>query len=58
MYAGEAGIPRHLIRAAMIASGWTRYLRAGPTIDAGITPTAGTMAGDGSAMLIVAAYMA
>ena len=37
-YAAEAGVPRHLIRAAITASGWTRYLRAGPTIGVGVSP--------------------
>ena len=55
-FARDAGIPRYMIRAAMVAHGWTRYLRAGPAIDAGIAPE--IVAGDGSAMLIVAAYMA
>ena len=57
-YARQAAWPAYMIRAAVIAYGWARHLRAGPAIGAAIQPTAGIVAGDGTAMLIVASYMA
>ena len=47
-----------MIRTAVVAYGWARHLRAGPAIGDPIELTAGTIAGDGTAMIIIAAYMA
>ena len=57
-YARRAALPAYLIRAAVVAYGWDRHLRSGPAIGQPVLPTAGIIAGDGTAMLIVAAYMA
>lgn len=56
--ARKGGISDWLLRCAFAAYSWNRHIRVGPLVGAPITPASGVVAGDGTAMLVVAAYMA
>ena len=52
----RGGIPVWLLRCAFAAYSWDRHIRVGPLMGAPIAPASGVVAGDGSAMLVVAAF--